>query len=462
MRVCIIGSGYVGLTTGLCFAEMGHAVTFIDKDPARIESLGRGVLPIYEPGLETSLAVGIAKGIVSFSTDTRDAAGDAAFDFAFICVGTPTIEGGWDADLAFVHAAARETAEALAPLEGFTVFVNKSTVPVGTARAVERIVGEVLPPERFAVASNPEFLREGSAIKDFMNPDRIVVGASDERARRHMEQLYKPLTRMGRPLVVTSTVETSELIKYAANAFLATKVAFINELARLCDAVGADVEELSLGIGLDRRIGRDFLQPGPGFGGSCFPKDTRALISTAQTHGSPVSIVERVVEANDVHKAAMVEAITGGASVAGQRIAVLGLAFKANTDDMREAASLTIVPALQAAGAEIVAYDPIAAEAAKPMLPGIAMAADVAGAVAGADLAVILTEWPEFRHLSWGTLGATMRRARVVDLRNVYTEAQIEGFGIDYVSLGRPLTGEAAADAAVRPGGDDPRRVAAE
>jgi len=437
MRVTMIGSGYVGLTTGLCFAEMGHRVTLIDKNESRIEGLRRGELPIYEPGLEDLLARNTASGNVSFATSMADTLKDGAPDVAFICVGTPTARDTWDADLSAVYAAARETAQALEPTRGFTVFVNKSTVPVGTAREVETIIGEVLDPAHFAVASNPEFLREGSAIYDFMNPDRIVVGSSSEQARKILEELYKPLTRMGRPLVMTSTVETSELIKYAANAFLATKVAFINELALLCDAVGADVEELSLGMGLDKRIGHAFLTPGPGYGGSCFPKDTRALISTARRFDSPVSIVERVTESNDRHKTRMIDKIEALAPVRGKRVAVLGLTFKANTDDMREAASLAIIPALLERGASVVGHDPIAARAARAMLPAIDYADSVEEAVRGADLAVILTEWPAFRHLNWRALGETMNEPRLVDLRNLYNDNQIEAFGLAYSSLGR-------------------------
>ena len=331
----------------------------------------------------------------------------------------------------------------------FTVIVTKSTVPVGTSWKVADIVGKYLPRQLFAVASNPEFLREGNAIEDFMEPDRIVIGSDSERARKLLEDLYMPLTRKGRPLVVTSTVETAELIKYAANAFLATKVTFINELARLCEAAGADIQELALGVGLDRRIGTDFFAAGPGFGGSCFPKDLRALIKTANDFGSPMEIVETVLRVNDRHKQLMVRKIRAalGGNLSGQRIGVLGLAFKANTDDMRDAPALTIVPQLRAEGAELIAYDPEAHRQARELLPDLRLAESVDEAVAGADAAVILTEWSVFRSLSWRKLVRTMRRPLVIDLRNLYEAQDLVGRGVDYVPLGRRRV-ESPAEAA--------------
>ena len=443
LNVCIIGTGYVGLVTGTCFAEIGHDVVCVDTDPDKIARLQKGDIPIYEPGLSDLVLKNVAEGRLSFSVDISEVA-RATHDFYFLAVGTPSRDEDGAADLSYVYRATEDAAIAIkqADADGtqYPVFVTKSTVPVGTSKAIATLVGKHLPEDRFAVASNPEFLREGNAVKDFMEPDRIVVGSKSERARTLLEVLYRPLTRSGRPLVVTSTVETAELIKYAANAFLATKVTFINELSRLCEKVGANVQELALGIGLDPRIGNQFLNAGPGYGGSCFPKDTKALVKTANDNDSPIEIVEAVVRANDRHKNAMVEKIrtTLGGTLASKKIAVLGLAFKANTDDMRDAPALTIIPALKAYGAEITAFDPIAEEQAKKFLPEIRYAATVEETVDDADAVVILTEWPEFKSLNWPRLADGMAAPVLIDLRNIYTDTQAKSMGLVYVPLGRP------------------------
>ena len=454
LSVGVIGTGYVGLVTGACLSELGHNVVCVDTDVAKISRLRDGEIPIYEPGLEELVATNASRGLLSFTTDINEAVAHG-IDVLFVAVGTPTDGNGGGANLGYVYAAVEQAARALARAKAradqFTVFVTKSTVPVGTSRKVAAIVGEHFPADRFAVASNPEFLREGNAIEDFMEPDRIVVGSHSERARKILEKLYMPLTRKGRPLVVTSTVETAELIKYAANAFLATKVTFINELSRLCELAGADIHELALGVGLDNRIGSKFFTAGPGFGGSCFPKDLRALVKTANDFGSPVEIVETVIRANERHKQMMVRKIRTalGGSVAGKRIGILGLAFKANTDDMRDAPALTIVPQLMAEGAEVKAYDPAAFSQARQVLPDLALASDVESAVAGTDAVVILTEWSEFRAIPWRKLAPTMRRPLIVDLRNIYDPQDVVRQGLEYVPLGRQEVGtpyEAAAE----------------
>ncbi|MEM8811572.1 MAG: UDP-glucose/GDP-mannose dehydrogenase family protein [Pseudomonadota bacterium] len=443
LKVCIIGTGYVGLVTGTCFAEIGHDVVCVDTDPEKIARLKRGEIPIYEPGLSELVLKNVAEGRLAFSVDISEVAGRAN-DFYFLAVGTPMRDEDGAADMTYVYRATEDAAIAIqqADEEGlqFPVFVTKSTVPVGTSQVIAELVGKHLPEERFAVASNPEFLREGNAVRDFMEPDRIVVGSRSERARALLEELYRPLTRSGRPLVVTSTVETAELIKYAANAFLATKVTFINELSRLCEKVGANVQELALGIGLDPRIGNQFLNAGPGYGGSCFPKDTRALVKTANDNDSPIEIVEAVVRANERHKNAMVEKIrtTLGGSLARKRIAILGLAFKANTDDMRDAPALTIIPALKAYGADVVAFDPIAEDQARRFLPEISYANSVEDLVTDADAVVILTEWNEFRGLNWPALLEKMVSPVVIDLRNLYSDTQARSMGMVYIALGRP------------------------
>ncbi len=442
LNVGVIGTGYVGLVTGACLSDLGHRVVCVDTDEMKIGRLRGGDIPIYEPGLREIVATNVGRGHLRFATGLHEAA-TPDVDVLFIAVGTPADADGGGAVLTYVHSAAEEIARALAAhpakQDQFTVVVTKSTVPVGTSWEIARILGAHLSSERFAVASNPEFMREGSAIKDFMEPDRIVVGSELERARKVLEKLYLPLTRRGRPLVVTSTVETSELIKYAANAFLATKITFINELARLCEATGANIEELAVGVGLDARIGQSFLSAGPGFGGSCFPKDLRALVKTASDFGSPVEIVETVLRANDHHKDQMVEKIRTalGGDVRGRTLGVLGLAFKANTDDMRDAPSLTILPKLVAEGAVVKACDPEAASNAAPLLPGVNIVGTVDEALAGTDAAIILTEWDEFRALQWRKLGSTMRAPLLIDLRNILDPEDIAEQGLRYVSLGR-------------------------
>jgi UDPglucose 6-dehydrogenase len=440
----MIGTGYVGLVTGTCLAEIGHEVICIDVNEKKIERLKLGEVPIYEPGMKELLAANIESGRLSFSPDITDGVAMGC-TFYFIAVGTPPRAEDGGADLSFVFKAAEDLARAISQRNDdksdYAVFVTKSTVPVGTSRDVARIVGKYLAPERFAVASNPEFLREGCAVEDFMAPDRIIAGSSSERARLLLEELYRPLTRQGRPLVVTTTVETAELIKYAANAFLATKITFINELGRLCEKLGADVEELALGIGLDKRIGDKFLKTGPGYGGSCFPKDTLALIKTANDFHSPVELVETVVRVNNRHKHFMFNKIRDalGGSVADKTIAVLGLAFKANTDDVRDSPALTIVPVLQRDGAIVRVYDPIAMKNAVPALGNGSLhyAKNIEDAVTGADAAIILTEWKEFTQINWKTLREKMKRPLIIDLRNIYTLPQAQAMNMDYISLGR-------------------------
>ena len=439
----MIGTGYVGLVTGACLAEIGHHVVCVDTNETKIKRLHNGEIPIYEPGLKELIAANRASGRISFTTDIADAIRKDS-QFFFIAVGTPTMGEDGGANLSYVYEAAAGAAKAIKELrkpDAFAVFVTKSTVPVGTSRDVSRIVGEHLPSDQFAVASNPEVLREGCAIEDFMAPDRIIAGSRSERARAMLEELYRPLTRVGRPLVVTTTVETAELIKYAANAFLATKITFINELGRLCEKLGADVEELALGIGLDKRIGDKFLKAGPGYGGSCFPKDTLALIKTANDFHSPIEIIETVVRVNNRHKHFMINKIREavGGNIMGKKIAVLGLAFKANTDDVRDSPALTIVPVLRREGATVVAYDPIASDNAESMLgtSGITYAKTMRDALKGADAAVIVTEWDEFKKINWELLASTMRQPLVIDLRNLYSLSQAGQMGVDYVSLGR-------------------------
>lgn len=442
LNVGVVGAGYVGLVTGACLAELGHNVVCVDNDVTKVARLREGESPIHEPGLDELVRANAGRGVLRFVTTIEEAA-TGPLDVLFIAVGTPADENGGGANLAYVHGAVEQLGRALsarpARRDEFTVVVTKSTVPAGTSWKISDILAGYLPRQRFAVASNPEFLREGNAIADFMTPDRIVIGSDSERARKVLEDLYMPLTRRGRPLVVTSTVETAELIKYAANALLATKVAFINELARLCEAVGADIKELALGVGLDHRIGTDFFSAGPGFGGSCFPKDLRALAKTANDFNSPVEIVETVIRANDRHKQLMVRKIRAavGGNLEGQVIGVLGLAFKANTDDMREAPALTILPQLLAEGAEIKAFDPAASEQCRQFLPRLPLAASIEEAVAGADAALILTEWSAFRSISWRKLALTMRRPLVIDLRNLYDAADFVERGVEYVPLGR-------------------------
>ncbi len=432
MRVTMIGSGYVGLVSGACFADFGHEVTCVDTDAGKIAALKRGEIPIYEPGLDDLVASNVRAGRLSFTTELAGPV--AAADAVFIAVGTPSRRGDGHADLTYVHQAARDV---VAAIDGFTVVVTKSTVPVGTGDEVERIMRETRPDADFAVVSNPEFLREGAAIADFKRPDRIVIGTEDDRARKVMEDLYRPLYLNAAPLLFTAR-RTSELIKYAGNAFLATKITFINEIAELCERVGANVQEVARGIGLDNRIGGKFLHAGPGYGGSCFPKDTLALIKTAQDMESPLRLVETVVAVNDQRKRAMARKVIAacGGSVRGKRIAILGLAFKPNTDDMREAPSLSIVTALLDAGAEIVAYDPEAMASAKALMPEIAYAPDAYSCLDGADALVIVTEWDAFRALDLGRVKAALRQPIVVDLRNIYRSGEMRERGFTYVNVG--------------------------
>jgi UDPglucose 6-dehydrogenase len=432
MHIAMIGTGYVGLVSGACFSEFGHSVVCVDKDAGKIEALRKGVMPIYEPGLETVVADNVKAGRLSFSTDLKESVRGA--DAVFIAVGTPSRRGDGHADLSYVFAAAEEIAAAL---NGYTVIVTKSTVPVGTGRKVEEIVRRARADADFDVASNPEFLREGSAIEDFRRPDRVVCGVTSERARDVLRELYRPLFLNETPMLFTSR-ETSELIKYAANAFLATKITFINEMADICEAVGANVQEVARGIGLDGRIGSKFLHAGPGYGGSCFPKDTLALLRTAEDAGVPSRIVEAVASVNEARKARMAEKIAkafGG--VAGKTVAVLGLTFKPNTDDMRDAPSLVIVPALQKMGARIRAYDPEGMSEAKKVLD-IEFCGDAYGALEGADGVAILTEWNEFRALDFARMKSILRRPLMVDLRNIYRPEEMERAGFAYVSIGRP------------------------
>jgi len=434
MRVAMIGTGYVGLVSGACFSDFGHTVVCVDKDGAKIDRLKKGEIPIFEPGLDTLVAENVRDGRLSFSTDLPSAVSGA--EAVFIAVGTPSRRGDGYADLSYVHQAAREIADALT---GYAVIVTKSTVPVGTGREVERIVRESRPDAEFDVASNPEFLREGSAIEDFKRPDRIVVGTESPRAVQVMQALYRPLYLNETPIMFTSR-ETSELIKYAANAFLAMKITFINEIADLCERVGADVKHVSRGIGLDRRIGSKFLHPGPGYGGSCFPKDTLALTRTAAEAGSPVRLVEEVVKINDARKRNMAERIVEalGGSLQGKSIAVLGLTFKPMTDDMRESPSLDIVPVLQQAGANIRAFDPEGMEEANKHFHSVSYCANAYEAAEGADALVLLTEWNEFRALDLGRLRHEMKRAVMFDFRNIYNPPEMAEAGFEYHCIGRP------------------------
>jgi UDPglucose 6-dehydrogenase len=433
MKIAMIGSGYVGLVSGACFADFGHDVVCVDKDPAKIESLLAGKMPIYEPGLEGLVASNVRAGRLSFSTDLPSSVADA--DAVFIAVGTPSRRGDGFADLSYVRDAAREIGESIRKR---CVVVTKSTVPVGTGDEVEKIIRQTAPEAEFEVVSNPEFLREGAAIGDFKRPDRIVVGTEVEWAREYMREIYQPLFLNESPILFVSR-RTSEVIKYAANAFLATKITFINEMADLCEKVGANVQDVSRGIGLDGRIGAKFLHAGPGYGGSCFPKDTLALMKTAQDHEAPLQIVEAVVRVNDLRKRAMARKVIAamGGDVEGKRIAMLGLTFKPNTDDMRDAPAIVIAQGLIDAGAEVIAYDPEGMEAAAALMPGVQMAEGAYEALQDADCAVIVTEWDVFRALALPRVLATMRGNTLVDLRNIYKPEQMKAAGFHYVSVGR-------------------------
>lgn len=433
MRVTMIGTGYVGLVSGTCFAEFGVNVTCVDKDNSKIERLLKGEIPIYEPGLDELVAKNAAAGRLSFTTDLKSAVANA--DAVFIAVGTPTRRGDGHADLSYVYAAAKEIAE---NLSGYTVIVDKSTVPVGTGTEVERIIRETNPGADFDVCSNPEFLREGSAIEDFMRPDRVVVGTESKRAEEVMKRLYQPLQQLETPILFTKR-EDAELIKYAANAFLALKITFINEIADVCEKLGGNVQDVAKGIGLDTRIGKKFLQAGPGYGGSCFPKDTLALVKTAQDIGTPVRLIETTVDINNTRKKQMAQrAIAAlGGSVEGKKIAILGVAFKPDTDDMRDSPALDIVAELQKAGANVHAYDPVAMHEAQKVMQNVTWGEDAYSICDNADAVMLITEWNEFRALDLGRLRDTMATPVMIDLRNVYDPQTVVNSGFIYSSIGR-------------------------
>ena len=433
MRIAIVGAGYVGLVSGACFADFGHQVTCVDKDASKISALQRGKIPIFEPDLERLVQNNVKNGRLDFDTDLAGPVREA--DAVFIAVGTPSRRGDGHADLSYVYAASREIAAAL---DGFTVVITKSTVPVGTGDEVERLIRETNPSADVAVASNPEFLREGAAIRDFKIPDRIVVGTHDERARKVISEIYRPLYLNKAPVIFTSR-RTAELIKYAANAFLATKITFINEIADLAEKVGADVQEIARGIGLDNRIGSKFLHAGPGFGGSCFPKDTRALIKTAQDHDAPMRIVEAVIAVNENRKRAMARKVASvfGGTLRGKTISVLGLTFKPNTDDMRESPSIPLITALQDLGAKIRAYDPEGMEQSKTELSEICYCDGPYSCAETADALVIVTEWEQFRALDLDRLKRAMARPIIIDLRNIYEPQDVIAHGFRYESIGR-------------------------
>lgn len=433
MRIGVVGTGYVGLVSGTCFAEFGIDVCCVDKNVEKIRKLEKGEIPIYEPGLQDMVERNVKAGRLSFTTDLAIAVKGA--DAVFIAVGTPPRNGDEGADLSQVFDAAREIASVM---DGYLVIVDKSTVPVGTARKVEDIIRALKPGASFDIVSNPEFLREGAAIDDFMRPDRVVIGTSSQRAADVMRALYRPLYLNETPMVVTS-LETAELTKYAANAFLATKITFINEIARLCEATGANVQDVARGMGLDKRIGGKFLHAGPGYGGSCFPKDTKALTQTGRDYGVPQSIVETVVAANERTKEVMVERIITACdgAIKGKKIGVLGVSFKPETDDMRDAPALTIIPLLQQAGAQVCAYDPVAMNVAKPLLPNVIWGKDAYAVAQDADAIVIITEWNEFRALDLERIAGLMKTKYIVDLRNIYKTTDMAQTPFRYVSIGR-------------------------
>ncbi len=433
MQLTMIGTGYVGLVSGVCFSDFGHDVICVDKMPEKIAALEKGEIPIYEPGLDELLARNVAAERLSFTLDLATAVAQA--DAVFIGVGTPTRRGDGHADLTYVYDAAREIARALS---GYTVVVTKSTVPVGTNREIERIIREENPDAEFDVASNPEFLREGAAIEDFMRPDRVVVGVESERATEVMAKIYRPLALREAPIVYTD-LESAEMIKYAANAFLATKITFINEIAALCEKVGADVKSVSKGMGMDARIGNKFLHAGPGYGGSCFPKDTKALARIGQEHAAPIEIVEAVIDINEATKRRMIDKIMElcDDTVNGKKIAVLGVTFKPNTDDMRDSPSLTIVPALVGAGANVHVVDPQGKKEGEELLPGVTWQDDPYHAIRNAEAVILLTEWNEFRALDLDRVVKVMKDPRMADLRNVYDPKDAAEAGLTYVSVGR-------------------------
>src|SRR5262245_37309412 len=434
MKIAMIGAGYVGLVSGACFSEFGHHVTCIDQDELKIGRLRRNEIPIYEPGLDALVARNAAAGRLKFEKSLSATVADA--DLVFIAVGTPSRRGDGHADLSYVREAARQIAQAM---RGYTVVVTKSTVPVGTGREVADIIKKTNPQADFDVVSNPEFLREGSAIDDFMRPNRVVIGAESERGREKMRELYRPLYLIETPILFTG-LETAELIKYAANGFLAMKISFINQIADLCEKVGADVHDVARGVGLDGRIGQKFLHPGPGYGGSCFPKDTRALVEIARQAGAPVSLIEATQDFNEARKLKMAERITTalGGSAAGKVVALLGLTFKPNTDDMREAPSLAIAPALIKAGATIRAHDPEGMAEARRLMPDITYCTDPYEAMSGADAAVLLTEWNSYRALDLARMKKTLKQRLIIDLRNIYRPSEMRAAGFQYASIGRP------------------------
>ena len=436
MRIAMIGTGYVGLVSGACIADFGHQVTCVDKDSTKISALNAGEIPIYEPGLKDIVQSNVRQGRLSFTTALSEALNGA--EAVFIAVGTPSRRGDGHADLSYVYGATREIAEALT---GFIVIITKSTVPVGTGDEVERILHELRPDLAVAVVSNPEFLREGAAIHDFKHPDRIVIGTHDERAKRVMAEIYRPLYLNQAPILYTGR-RTAELIKYAANAFLATKITFINEIADLCEKVGADVQEVARGIGLDNRIGSKFLHAGPGYGGSCFPKDVRALIKTAQDHDVPLRILEAVDTVNDVRKRAMARKVSSAFAgvLRGKTVAVLGLTFKPNTDDMRESPSIPTIVALQDMGAKVRVYDPVGMEQAKQVLSDVTYCQGPYDCVENADAAVIVTEWEQFRALDFEKMKSLMACPVIVDLRNIYRPEDMKKYGFALVGVGRPST----------------------
>ncbi|MXO72825.1 UDP-glucose dehydrogenase family protein [Alteraurantiacibacter buctensis] len=433
MRIVMIGTGYVGLVSGACFADFGHQVTCVDKDKGKIDALLAGRIPIFEPGLDQLVESNVAAGRLDFTLDIAAVLPEA--DAVFIAVGTPSRRGDGHADLSYVYAAAEEMAPLL---RDGAVVVDKSTVPVGTGDEVEAIIRRKCPDLKFSVASNPEFLREGAAIDDFKRPDRVVIGVNDEHAEKVLQEIYRPLTRNDSPLLVMSR-RAAELTKYAANAFLATKISFINEIADLCEKVGADVVDVARGIGTDSRIGGRFLQPGPGYGGSCFPKDTLALLKTGQDFGAPLQIVESVVKVNDDRKKAMGQKVINalGGDVAGKTVALLGLTFKANTDDMRDSPAIDIVAALQAAGITVRGYDPEGMETSKAVISGLHYCDDSYQCMDGADAVVIVTEWDAFRALDLGRAKGLLARPLLVDLRNLYSREDVEKQGLEYVAVGR-------------------------
>ena len=433
MQLTMIGTGYVGLVSGVCFSDFGHDVVCVDKLPAKIEALERGEVPIYEPGLDELMAKNVSAGRLKFTLELDAAVAEA--DAVFIAVGTPTRRGDGHADLTYVYDAAREIARSL---KDYTVIVTKSTVPVGTNREVARVIRAENPDADFDLSSNPEFLREGAAIEDFMHPDRVVLGVESERAQDVMAKIYRPLALREAPIVYTD-LESAEMIKYAANAFLATKITFINEIANLCEKVGADIKSVSKGMGMDNRIGGKFLHAGPGYGGSCFPKDTKALARIGQDHASPIKIVEQVIAINDERKRQMTDKIMYlcDDKVKGKKIAIYGVTFKPNTDDMRDSPSLTIVPALVGAGADVHVVDPQGRKEGEDMLPSVAWQEDPYAAAEDADVVVILTEWNEFRALDLSRLAGLMKTAKMADLRNIYDPEEAHSAGFEYVGVGR-------------------------